>query len=47
MYLSGTDYSMLDKESWESSPYASGYKYSHEEFPARAALGKNGCTDFH
>jgi hypothetical protein len=47
MYLSGTEYQMLDKEYWESSPYASVYKYSHDVFPAKAGLGINGCTDCH
>ena len=47
MYLSGTEYQMLEKEFWESSPYASVYKYSHDVFPAKAGLGTNGCTDCH
>ncbi|MZP56988.1 MAG: hypothetical protein GT600_16220, partial [Bacteroidales bacterium] len=47
MYLSGTEYQMLDKEYWESSPYASVYKYSHDVFPAKAGLGTNGCIDCH
>jgi hypothetical protein len=47
MYLSGTEYQMLEKEYWESSPYASVYKYSHDVFPAKAGLGINGCTDCH
>lgn len=47
MYLSGTEYQRLEKEYWESSPYASVYKYSHDVFPARAGLGTNGCTDCH
>jgi hypothetical protein len=47
MYLAGTEYQMLDKEYWESSPYASVYKFSHDVFPARAGLGINGCTDCH
>jgi hypothetical protein len=47
MYLNGKDYKMLDKEKWESSPYASVYKYSHDVFPANAGLGINGCTDCH
>ena len=47
MYLNGTDYSMLDKEYWESSPYASVYKYSHDVFPADAALGTTGCVECH
>ena len=38
---------MLEKEYWESSPYASVYKYSHDVFPAKAGLGTNGCTDCH
>jgi hypothetical protein len=47
MYLNGMDYKMLEKEKWESSPYASVYKYSHDVFPAKAGLGTNGCTDCH
>ncbi len=47
MYLSGNDYKILDKEKWESSPYASVYKYNHDVFPAKAGLGINGCTDCH
>jgi hypothetical protein len=47
MYLNGNDYKMLEKDYWESSPYASVYKYSHDVFPAKAGLGINGCTDCH
>jgi len=47
MYLNGTDYKMLEKETWESSPYASVYKYSHDVFPANVGLGIKGCTDCH
>jgi len=47
MYLSGNEYQILDKQYWESSPYASVYKYSHDVFPAKAGLGTNGCTDCH
>jgi len=47
MYLSGNEYEMLEKEYWESSPYASVYKYSHDVFPAKAGLGTNGCIDCH
>ncbi len=47
MYFSGKDYKILDKETFESSPYASVYKYSHDVAPARAALGRTGCTDCH
>ena len=47
MYLNGKEYKILEKETWESSPYASVYKYSHDVFPAKAGLGTNGCTDCH
>ncbi|NSW95747.1 MAG: hypothetical protein HPY62_13650, partial [Bacteroidales bacterium] len=47
MYLNGNDYKILEKEYWESSPYASVYKYSHDVYPAKAGLGINGCTDCH
>ena len=47
MYLNGTDYKMLGKEIYEASPYASVHKFSHDVAPARAALGRNGCTDCH
>ena len=47
MYLKGKDYKILKKETWESSLYASVYKYSHDIFPAKASLGTNGCTDCH
>jgi hypothetical protein len=47
MYLNGRDYTTLDKETYEASPYASVYKFSHDVAPARAALGRNGCTDCH
>jgi len=47
MYLNSTDYKILEKEYWESSPYASVYKYSHDVFPAKAGLGTNGCIDCH
>ena len=47
MYFSGNDYKLLDKETFESSPYASVYKYSHDVLPAKAGLGVRGCTDCH
>lgn len=47
IYFSGNDFQTMDMETWESSPYASVYKYSHDVFPANAALGVNGCTDCH
>jgi hypothetical protein len=47
MYFSGKEFQKMDKETWESSPYASVYKYSHDVFPAKAGLGAKGCTDCH
>jgi nitrate/TMAO reductase-like tetraheme cytochrome c subunit len=47
MYFSGTEFKQLEKEFWESSPYASVYKYSHDVFPAKAGLGSAGCIDCH
>jgi hypothetical protein len=47
IYFSGSDYQTMEKETWESSPYASVYKYSHDVFPAKAGLGARGCTDCH
>jgi len=32
---------------WEATPYASVFKYSHDIYPAKAALGAKGCTDCH
>lgn len=47
VYTSGKEYFTIKKEEFESSPYASVYKYSHDVMPAKAALGINGCTDCH
>ena len=47
MYTNGNSYKMLDKEDWESSPYASVYKYNHDVAPAKAGLGIKGCTECH
>ncbi|HUM33558.1 MAG TPA: hypothetical protein PLQ08_11520 [Bacteroidales bacterium] len=47
MYFNGTEYENLEKEIYESSPYASVYKYNHDVFPAKAALGSKGCTECH
>jgi len=47
VYTDGSHFTMLPKEEYESSPYASVYKYSHDVVPARAALGVNGCSDCH
>ena len=45
--LTGRIIKCLKRKTWESSPYASVYKYSHDVFPAKAGLGTNGCTDCH
>ncbi|MFA7288177.1 MAG: multiheme c-type cytochrome [Melioribacteraceae bacterium] len=47
VYTSGKEYFTIPKEEFESSPYASVYKYSHDVMPSKAALGINGCTDCH
>ncbi|NLI15817.1 MAG: hypothetical protein GX409_05990, partial [candidate division Zixibacteria bacterium] len=47
IYRSGSDYRVIDVEPWESSPYANVHKYSHDIYPAKAALGANGCQDCH
>lgn len=47
MYFNSKDFKILDKEEYESSPYASVYKYSHDVYPARAGLGIKGCTECH
>lgn len=46
-YTSGTEWRSLPKADFEASPYASVFKYSHNVFPARAALGAKGCSDCH
>jgi len=46
-HLSGAEYRLIPKEAWEASPYANVHKYSHEVYPARAALGARGCGDCH
>jgi hypothetical protein len=46
-YSDGSNFFTLEKNEFESSPYASVYKYSHNVFPSRSALGINGCTDCH
>jgi len=46
-YSRGTEFRQLAKHSWEASPYGNVHKYNHDVFPARAALGTNGCTDCH
>lgn len=47
VYRSGREYRVLPKREWEASPYANVHKYSHDVFPAKAALGAGGCTDCH
>ncbi len=47
VYRSGTEYRTIPMHAWEASPYANVHKYSHDVYPATAALGSNGCTDCH
>jgi len=47
VYTSGTEFYILEKALWEASPYASVFKYSHDVYPARAALGSKGCVECH
>jgi cytochrome b subunit of formate dehydrogenase len=47
IYTSGTDYRQVKKEEWEASPYANVHKYNHDVYPAKAAIGINGCDDCH
>jgi len=47
VYASGTEYRTLPKHEWEASPYGNMHKYTHDVYPAKAALGVNGCTDCH
>ena len=47
VHTSGTEYRTIPKHDWEASPYGNVHKYSHDVYPARSALGINGCTDCH
>ncbi|RLD50428.1 MAG: hypothetical protein DRI97_17055 [Bacteroidetes bacterium] len=47
VYQSGNEYTELPMEPWEASPYGNVHTYNHDIFPAKSALGKNGCTDCH
>jgi len=47
VYKSGTKHRTIDKHAWEASPYGNTHTYNHDVFPARSALGVNGCTDCH
>lgn len=43
----GRHWRPLPRRPWEATPYASVFKYSHDIWPARAALGARGCTECH
>ncbi|MBN2007908.1 hypothetical protein JW960_01035, partial [candidate division KSB1 bacterium] len=47
IYSSGSSYRTLPKEEWEASVYGNVHTYNHDVFPARSALGSNGCLDCH
>ncbi|HDR68426.1 MAG TPA: hypothetical protein ENN61_05180, partial [Bacteroidaceae bacterium] len=47
IYTSGTDYYTIEKEEWESSPFANVHTCNHDVYPANSALGINGCTECH
>jgi cytochrome b subunit of formate dehydrogenase len=47
IYSSGTEYRTIPREDWEASPYGNVHKYSHNVYPAKAALGATGCRDCH
>jgi hypothetical protein len=47
IYRSGTEFYIIPKEEWEASPFANVHKFSHDVYPANAALGINGCSDCH
>jgi len=47
VYRSGDEYRTVPVHPWEAAPYANVHKYSHDVYPATAALGSNGCTDCH
>ncbi|MBN2467779.1 MAG: hypothetical protein JXD19_06470, partial [Deltaproteobacteria bacterium] len=47
IYSSGADFEPVLKHSWEASPYGNVHKYNHDVYPAKAALGVNGCIDCH
>ncbi|MFO7722454.1 MAG: multiheme c-type cytochrome [Bacteroidales bacterium] len=47
IYFSSKEFRKLSKEIYESSPYASVYKFSHDVFPAKAGLGSKGCVECH
>ncbi len=47
VYSSGTEHRTVETEPWEASPYANVHKYTHDIYPAKAALGSGGCADCH
>lgn len=47
IYHTGNDYTEISREEWEASPYGNVHTYNHDIFPAKSALGINGCTDCH
>ncbi|MBW1992267.1 MAG: hypothetical protein JRI59_09165, partial [Deltaproteobacteria bacterium] len=47
VYTSGSNFRLVPKLTWEASPYANVHKYNHDIYPAKAALGVNGCVDCH
>lgn len=47
VHRSGAEYRLVEKHDWEASPFANVHKYSHDIYPASAALGVNGCRDCH
>jgi len=47
VYTSGTVFRTIPKETWEASPFANVHKYNHDVYPAKSALGINGCTECH
>jgi len=47
VYKNSKEFFTIEKYEYESSPFASVYKYSHNVAPSKSALGINGCTDCH
>jgi cytochrome b subunit of formate dehydrogenase len=47
VYTSGAEYRTIPKEDWEASVYGNVHKYNHDVYPAKTALGSNGCDDCH
>jgi formate dehydrogenase subunit gamma len=47
VYSSGAEFRTISKQEWEASPFANVHKYSHGVYPAKAALGSEGCQDCH